>query len=47
MNELFEILKEANPEDDCSTEKALIDNAVFDSFDVVQKISIPRKQSGQ
>ncbi len=38
MNELFEILKEAKPEVDFSTEKALIDNAVFDSFDVVQLV---------
>ena len=38
MNELLEILKEAKPEVDFSTEKALIDNGVLDSFDVVQLV---------
>ncbi len=38
MDELLEILKEAKPEVDFSTEKALIDNGVLDSFDVVQLV---------
>lgn len=38
MDELLGILKEAKPEVDFSSEKALIDNGVFDSFDVVQLV---------
>lgn len=38
MDELLEILKEAKPDVDFSTEKALIDNGVIDSFDVVQLV---------
>ena len=38
MDELLEILKEAKPDVDFSTEKALIDNGVLDSFDVVQLV---------
>ena len=35
MDKLLEILKEAKPNVDFSTEKALIDGGVFDSFDVL------------
>lgn len=38
MDELVEILKEAKPDVDFSAEKALIDNGVIDSFDVVQLV---------
>ena len=38
MDELLEILKEAKPDVDFSREKKLIDNEVFDSFDVVQLV---------
>ena len=38
MDELLEILKEAKPDVDFSSEKKLIDNEVFDSFDVVQLV---------
>jgi len=38
MDELLEILKEAKPEVDFSTEKALIDNGILDSFDIVQLV---------
>ena len=38
MDELLEILKEAKPEVDFASEKALIDNGVLDSFDVVQLV---------
>ncbi len=38
MEKLLEILKEANPEVDYSTEKSLIDNGILDSFDVVQLV---------
>jgi acyl carrier protein len=38
MDELLEILKEAKPEVDFSSEKSLIDNGVLDSFDVVQLV---------
>lgn len=38
MDELMEILKEAKPEVDFANEKALIDNSVLDSFDVVQLV---------
>ena len=38
MDELLEILKEAKSEVDFSNEKALIDNGILDSFDVVQLV---------
>ena len=38
MEELLEILKETKPDVDFSTEKALIDNGILDSFDVVQLV---------
>lgn len=38
MDELLEILKEAKPEVDFSSEKSLIDNGVLDSFDIVQLV---------
>ena len=38
MEELLEILKEAKDEVDFSTEKALIDNGILDSFEVVQLV---------
>ena len=38
MDQLLEILKEAKSEVDFSTEKALIDNGLLDSFDVVQLV---------
>ena len=38
MDELLEILKEAKPDVDFSSEKALIDGGIFDSFDVVQLV---------
>ena len=38
MNELLEILKEAKPDVNFDTEKALIDNGILDSFDVVQLV---------
>lgn len=39
MEKLLEILTELKPDVDFSTEKNLIDNAVLDSFDIVQLIS--------
>ena len=38
MDELLEILKEAKPDVDFSSEKKLIDNGVLDSFDVVHLV---------
>ena len=38
MEELLKILKEAKGEVDFETEKHLIDNGIFDSFDVVQLV---------
>ena len=38
MEELLNILKEAKPEIDFASEKALIDNGLIDSFDVVQLV---------
>lgn len=38
MEQLLEILKEIKPDIDFNSEKALIDNEVFDSFDIVQLI---------
>lgn len=38
MEELLNILKEAKPEIDFASEKALIDNGMIDSFDVVQLV---------
>ncbi|MCR5765377.1 MAG: acyl carrier protein [Treponema sp.] len=38
MDELLEILKEAKPDVDFSTEKKLIDNGILDSFDIVQLV---------
>lgn len=38
MEELLNILKEAKPDVDFTAEKALIDNGVIDSFDVVQLV---------
>ncbi|MCI5829932.1 MAG: acyl carrier protein [Treponema sp.] len=39
MDKLLEILKEAKPEVDFEKETALIDNKIFDSFDIVQLIT--------
>lgn len=39
MEKLLEILTELKPDVDFSTEKNLIDNAILDSFDIVQLIS--------
>lgn len=39
MEKLLEILTELKPDVDFSAEKSLIDNAVLDSFDIVQLIS--------
>ena len=38
MEQLMEILKEFRPDVDFETEKALIDNAILDSFDIVSLI---------
>lgn len=38
MEELLNILKEAKSDVDFTAEKALIDNGVIDSFDVVQLV---------
>lgn len=38
MEKLLNILKEAKPDVDFTAEKALIDNGVIDSFDVVQLV---------
>ena len=38
MEQLMEILKELSPDVDFETEKALIDNAILDSFDIVSLI---------
>ena len=38
-DKLLEILTELKPDVDFSTDKNLIDNAVLDSFDIVQMIS--------
>ena len=38
MEELLNILKEAKPEINFASEKALIDNGLIDSFDVVQLV---------
>jgi len=38
MEQLLEILKEIKPDIDFNSEKALIDNELFDSFDIVQLI---------
>lgn len=39
MEELLKILKELKPDVDFSTETGLIDNAILDSFDIVQLIT--------
>ena len=39
MEELLEILKELHPEVDFETEKALMDNNIFDSFDIISVIA--------
>lgn len=38
MDDLLKILNEIKPDVDFSTEKGLIDNAILDSFDIVQLI---------
>ena len=38
MDELLNILTEIKPDVDFTTEKGLIDNALLDSFDIVQLI---------
>lgn len=38
MEELLTILKEAKPDVDFSTENKLVDNSIFDSFDIVQLV---------
>lgn len=39
MDELLKILTELKPDVDFATEKALIDNGILDSFDIVQLIT--------
>ncbi len=39
MDELLEILNEVKPDVDFSTETGLIDNAILDSFDIVQIVN--------
>ncbi len=39
MEELLKILEDLKPDVDFSTEKGLIDNAILDSFDIVQLIT--------
>ncbi|MBB5218245.1 MULTISPECIES: phosphopantetheine-binding protein [Treponema] len=39
MDELMDILKELKPDVDFENEKGLIDNAVLDSFDIVELIN--------
>ena len=39
MEQLLEILSEIKPDIDFNSEKALIDNEIFDSFDIVQLIA--------
>ena len=39
MDELLDILKELKPDVDFETEKSLIDNAILDSFDIVQLVT--------
>lgn len=39
MNELLDILKELKPDVDFAEEKSLIDNAILDSFDIVQLVT--------
>ena len=39
MDELMNILKELKPDVDFESEKGLIDNAILDSFDIVQLIT--------
>ena len=39
MDELLKILTELKPDVDFATEKGLIDNAILDSFDIVQLIT--------
>lgn len=39
MEELLKILEELKPDVDFSTETGLIDNAILDSFDIVQLIT--------
>lgn len=38
MEELLNILKEAKPDVDFTSEKALVDNSILDSFDIVQLV---------
>ena len=38
MDKLLEILKELKPDVDFNAQKALIDDEVFDSFDIVQLV---------
>ena len=39
MDELLKILTELKPDVDFNSEKTLIDNAILDSFDIVQLIT--------
>lgn len=39
MDELMDILKELKPDVDFETEEGLIDNAILDSFDIVQLVT--------
>ena len=39
MDELLDILKELKPDVDFEAEKSLIDNAILDSFDIVQLVT--------
>lgn len=39
MEELLEILMELHPEVDFETEKALMDDNIFDSFDIISVIA--------
>ena len=46
MEQLLSILKEARPDVDFSSEKALIDDEILDSFDIVSIVSEINMQFG-
>lgn len=46
MEELMEILKDLHPEVDFETEEHLIDDGIFDSFDIVTLVSEIREEFG-
>ena len=43
MEELLNILEELKPDVDFKSEQGLIDNAILDSFDIVQLVGKQRK----